>query len=1086
MLSRANSDAGARLRRAKSSPSIQHRASGMQNTVVDPRHAEMAAAEAYRRAYKQGDPIYQSQSSAKPNKRRSQMPRKSEGSYFEESRNGNRLGTTRPKGPSRSNSTKRPDPVVRLSEIDTSNDHCEETVITRPRRFINTSTVPSSELSRNGSAAQFRVRKAKSAYYTQPSTGDDTVGSNKSRLSTCYPDTPYRTAIEKVNRGSESEDILTTAHAIARKPSPREMQTDETIKVAAWDAYLQDFHQRKLRERKSFIAPLKKRLTRDILLSDRLRHDSSVPPYNLANDADDVFSSSPVPPSQSIEPLQVEKSRKTRTVSDSLRSKFKRLMGISKQVQDSLPVQHVESQRPHFDAVLTTEEGESGGVSYALSLPPRASSPSSTTRTRKSSAKSSRSNGDAATMRSRVTSWTTSTGTGTVRSSGQGGALSSIDETGMISKAETQPKQNHGSFLGRALRLPLRRNSRADLHRSSEESQHLYDALCKQIQGPEEHTGTTTIDSNIIATDTMVKEYLPPRCQKEDEDAHLLGASTIRAVIPEPEEGFVAVPEPAGPPIRPAPAPPAAIGKPSWLRNARRSLPSQTFLPENDQPGPDGKEQHHPNTGLPSQEQIANRLGKSQTRWQSALEDRSPVLSQAMLYNMEDDDPYRLRSIVASPQNEYLPVAIRHNQARGETTAAELPRTVPYLPTAREKMISPSVYSRTTDCRSTTPSGVTENRGTFITVTGREVKRYSLDSPSKLAQQDNFILKPSYEWKTWLNSEFRDFDSSPAPEDFLLNGPVDHLEPKRITDVLPTNSGPYAMPSERLNSRNALLDSKEDLAHGSEIRASRTRRPTLRTRRSSMMNERYPLIEGGRGSSSDRSMKAKTRSSSRQASYTSRVVSTAAAASSRELPQDVDLNPALLQTETRPQIRERHSVAVLGSSPNQLSSVPIKDASISAEEQDRIVVSKPKSALELRAVYRNTRNNGNGSINIRRKATSAIVQEDDTLRKISHGPYGQASPANKENAAPSPSSCTIGEKKLARQDQSAAPSPSRLVNLRARPSRASMPRSTPGIAAGKGQGSPSQRMVDDFLSSRKLNAGSSPAAGNEGSFPAFI
>ncbi|KAF1351134.1 hypothetical protein BDV97DRAFT_413079 [Delphinella strobiligena] len=1082
MLSRASSDAGIRLRRAKSSSSVSYKHGGISASSVDPRHAELAAAEAYRRAYKHDDPFYQAQPIEKPQRRQKRGSHRSEGSHFE---------AARTKDLSRSSSVKHSETSSRPTNNTSAEDY-EGTVITRSRRVVNATTRPLSEVSRpiksrNSSDVQYRIRKAKSAYYGSTFSEEGAVESNTTRHSILYPDTPYRTAIEAVDRGQVPLGPSRSPVGIIRKPTPREMQTDESIKVAAWDAYLQDFHQRKLNVRKSFIAPLTKRFTKDTQPGEAVRYDGSVPPYNLANETnDDVFSSSPVPPVQFNEPLHIPKPRATRTVSDSLKTKFKRLMSKSKLIENSIPVQHVVSKHLHFNTGLHDENRDTS-AEYFLPLPPQASSPQSTTRTRKSSSRSSNSNGDSATLKSRVTSWTTSTGTGTIRTSGQGAALSSIDETGMTTRTDHEPKQNPGSFLGRALRLSLRRRSTMDLNRSSEDSQRLYDALRKEIQGPEDHTGTTTINDDVVATDTLVKEYLPPRYNEDFCNVRMtepVATTTIRPVEPDIQEDFV-VSLPPQPPSRPAPKPPSVVTrKTSWLHNARWSLPSQTLLSEKDLSTSRAISRSKTEAILPSQEQLANRLDKSQSRWQSTLEDKSPIHSRAMRYSMDEDNPYRLRSIPTDPQAECLPVAIRHGKCKEVASAATASRTLIPIPTTRDQVISPSVYSRTSDCRSTTPNDARGDGGTFITVTGREVKRYSLESPSKSVKEQSYGIKPSAEWKAWLNTELRDFDNSPAADELDLIG-----QGARQTPDSPTvNSNRVSQHPETTDSGVDPPSSNVHLSHTLEPHAVKTRRPVLGTRRSSIMNERYPRLDTGRELSSDRSLKSEVRPgiSSRQSSSTSRAC-TPSSTPAEKLPvqgRSSTMNPTPILANLRPRVRQRHSAAILGAS-RQRSSLAVRDTVVAAEGGDDAVGSNNKSALDLRAVYRTTNNLSNSSINVRRKPVSVTLQDDPTLRKISEGPYGRASPANKENAAPSPNYSLTPSVKHGYGSAASSLVPSRSRGVDSRASKI-IPLPVSGMAGGRGKNSPGQRMVDDFLSSRNGIAGSSPTPGVGELSPAFI
>lgn len=1092
MLSRANSGAGNRLRRAKSSSSVQQRSYEARTTTqINPKHAELAALEAYRRAYSQVESLPHPETSSKLNRRQSQMSSRSgrsEGSHFEESRNGNRIGAAgRSKGHSKSNSVNCAKTDAKR-HVHTLAESGEETIATRSRRAINSDNVPSSALDRHCSLKsdgqpQHHIRKAKSAYYAQTSQDGETRISDLSRKSILYPDTPYRMALPPVTRGAEPAPCTISPLPSIRKPTPREMQVDEDIKVAAWDAYLQDFHQRKVRERKSFIAPIKKRLTKEQPPVITTQYDSSIPPFNSASEADDVFSSSP-PPFQANQPLHVTKFPKSRSVSDSLKNKFMRLIGKSKRVQSSLPAQHVEAMHLHFDV-----SADKGGIlpqpGYTLSVPPPHSSPRSethSTRTRKSSMKSALAPGDAASMTSRVTSWTNSTAAGTLRVSGKGECLSAIDETGMITEMDPETtKSRHSSLFGKTLRLPRRRASRAEIGRSSEDTQQLYDALRKQMEASEISIipcMESTINSETVATDTVLKEYLPPKREGYKPDLNTVPAfQTIRPVQDEVITGSAPVVEATEPPDRPAPDPPRATRKVSWLGNTRRSAPSQTF-PQ--QSRPQDNEPSGLNTIRPSQDQLTSRLKRSQNRWQSTLQEESPVGSRALRYSLNNENPYKLGSITTTPQIDYRPVAVKHDKSHGKSADQEAPRAKAAALDLRNQVISPSVYSRTTECRSTTPGGGMEQHNTFITITGHEVKRYSLESPSKLVNEDSYVVKPSHEWRNWLSTELRDFDSTPMPDE-LSQTVSDYLgDLNHAPDAIFMDSNHRCKPAEGLNGGNVLPSSVENPVYAPTIKASKVRRPTLDSRPSSIMNERYPLIETGRESSSDRSIITRNRhaASSKQPSSNPKVLS----GRRIDTVSQADDTHSNSTGDMRPRVRERHSAAILGGSRPKISTTQ-QGSSGTADVDGRGRALKHKSALDLRAVCRNGRSLGASSINVRRKPISVLLQEDQTLRRISQGPYAQSSPINKENATPPIEPITSVRSEPTYEVDAKIPPK---CYSRKSPARYSRIRPASGVVGAREKDSPGQRMVDEFLNSRNSIAGPSPGGETGGSSPAFI
>jgi hypothetical protein len=889
MLSRANSDAALRLRRAKSSSSSSHRPFEP-SISTEPRYAEAAAVEAYTRAYRysQGD---------RPQRRRS---RRSEGSHFDDNR--------------RKSAQK-------------------------PGRLECPALVPG------------------------PATAPATIPVRPTNRQSLFPDTPYRFALEASNDPTVTmTDVSDSRLSTASRRQTRDLQTDDEIKTAAWDAYLQGFHKKEVRERKSFAAPLRKRFSKSPTQAPSLQYDTSVPPYNLVEDSNSTFSTAPpiqIKPDDKVE--APAKLKKERTVSDSLGGRFKRLLSRPKRVQSHFPAQHVEARNLHFDVYKTNDDSFSAGPDIGVPLP---RSPFSSL-------------GAFPSAQSRITSWSNST------VSRHGKRLPSIEETSaspapVCTSEEPQP----GSFLGRALRLPLRRPSQTQLQRKSEDSKRLYDALQERINGPEVPT---------IVVEEVIHQQ--PAIVFNDSPQLSPATETIRIVIPEP-----AIPES---PTRPAPYPPHQVTRKSSWWSIAPSIRSKKRRPAE--------------PVAPSNEQIATRMEKSENRWQTALEDGSSVVSQALDYCIKGDNPYELRPL-EDTNSPTLPVVIRHGSHDAAATTFD---NVANLHDIRQQVISPSIYSR-----SVSPDAV----GTFVTITGREVKRYPLDSPPRAVNgPSTYAPKPSNEWRAWFSKEIEGFSMTPAPVgDTVLTG-ID----------FPNDGNPH--------------DSNESLQEGPLMLQASKSRPELRYRACSIMNERYPLIETGRSSSrasGRRTNPSSTSSGQRSASGsgTSVVERTSSKASQR-----ADADRSTLSSST---LRERQSTSALVREKSSLTTraarhgygTPAKEADSAGREEP---VKAPKSAMDLRVMYRNNRNLEASSLNIRRRAVAPSTF-DDTLRRISEGPYAADS---KEKISP--------------------PRPSGMIDGITIP-----PFYTPTKDTMKSKGSsPGQRMVDDFLNSRRAQfvANSPPA-----------
>jgi hypothetical protein len=759
MLSRANSDAALRLRRAKSSSSSSHRPFEP-SISTEPKYAEAAAVEAYTRAYRysQGD---------RPQRRRS---RRSEGSHFDD----NRRKSTQ-----------------------------------KPERLERPALVP------------------------EPATAPATIPVRPPNRQSLLPDTPYRFALEASNDPTVTmTDVSDSRLSTASRRQTRDLQTDDEIKTAAWDAYLQGFHKKEVRERKSFAAPLRKRFSKSPTPAPSIQYDTSVPPYNFVEESNSVFSTAPpikIEPQTNLE--APAKLKKGRTVSDSLKGRFRRLLSRPKRVQSQFPAQHVEARNLHFDVYKTNDDSFSAGPDVGVSLP---RSPFSSL-------------GASSSAQSRITSWSNSI------VSRHGKRLPSIEETSASPALVRTPEElPTGSFLGRALRLPLRRPSQSNLQRKSEDSKRLYDALQERINGPE--MPTIVVEEVTHQAPAIVVNESPPLSPTSE---------TIRIVVPEPT-----IPES---PTRPAPSPPHQVTrKSSWwsIAPSIRSKKRRPAVPV-----------------APSNEQIAARMERSENRWQAALEDSSPGVSQARNYCIQGDNPYELRPL-EDVNSSSLPVTIRHGSY---DAAAPTFGNVADLHDIRQQVISPSIYSR-----SVSPDAV----GTFVTITGREVKRYPLDSPPRPVNGPaTYAPKPSNEWRAWFSKEIEDFNVTPAPAgDPVLSG----------LGYFPSNRSP----------RN----SNESLQEGPPMLQASKSRPELRSRASSIMNERYPLIETGRPSSrasGRRTNPSSTSSGQRSASDQSgaSVVVVVERTSSRAS-QRVDADRSTLSSST---LRERQSTSVLAREKSSLA-----------------------------------------------------------------------------------------------------------------------------------------------------------------------
>jgi len=323
--------------------------------------------------------------------------------------------------------------------------------------------------------------------------------------------------------------------------------------------------------------------------------------------------------------------------------------------------------------------------------------------TRKSSSQSTDTAINSQTDRSRVTSWADSTIAGTIRSMGNPKRLSSIDELPSRMSQASVPGHSRSAILGRALRFPTRKSSDINSGRTSEDTQELHDALRAQIQNenpwsrPSINVGMCEIEHRKVSKPAAEMDRVrTTNVVGLQPTAH---SPTIRTVTPEATKGI--------------------------STRANDNVDSEVHQTV-------GNGYLHR-----SAERRAKRQQRASNRWQETLTDESPVASRALNASNEYN-PYRLGSLPTSPQTDYLPMAVRC----AKTSHEELPIKTAGT-SSRMQTISPSVYSRKADAPlSTRSNSPMPNIGTIVTITGREIKRYSLESPDKRTARV-YVNRPS-------------------------------------------------------------------------------------------------------------------------------------------------------------------------------------------------------------------------------------------------------------------------------------------------------------------------------------------------------
>lgn len=1112
MLSRANSGAGNRLRRAKSTSSVHQRPIDIVHPQVDHRQAEVAAAEAYRRAY-QNEQLQQTRQAMQ--RRHNRSTRISEGSHFEENRNRTRR-TPATTGSPRQNVSTEPQKKgvpVRSNHV---RQEQEELVVARTRRHLEAEATldrryPPQDGIDSIPSSYRRPRKSQSSY--SPGRPDRqnisalNAGGRNVFAATIQRQTADAPRSVKTSESRPSDVSISTLD-IPAKASVENTQTEEASKAIARDAYLQDFHHRKLRHRSSFIDPIKKRLQKFPSKTQDPGFDNSVPPFNLADEATDIFL---VPPEEPQAPA-VTTMEKPRVASESLKSKFKRMLGRSKRINTDLPMQHVEATRLHFHTDIDTDTAKSSQIFTSQDIPPPSRAPPSPPATIRTRHVSNQSAHSMASGTSRFTSWTDSTVAGTIRTRTGDNSLLPIEEQGLSAAKKNISRQRSGSFAGRALRLPFRRQSRAQLV----SSEGLYQALLREIESPTSQPRDSieaVIDGSPAPQGMSLAEAL---ASKEGLDAAMQPPRVpskyiIRAVTPDVQNEHRAASPLSIRGERVEPPDPNSRDPSNQPENSSKEAPAVvTSLESTHDQGPGIQ------ISVPLQDAIARRVQRSQNRWQSALEDRSLDFVCGRRQCI-DENPYGLNPYQALGEIS-LPVAIRHENLEPQDRKPLCQAHLQKPPAAREAVVSPSVYSYRENTQSPRPESPVADEGSVITITGHEIKRYSLEPPAKPRMRSN-VTRPSRDWKRWLSKEMHDLSSSNLPNglDLLPKGKADNARSYQEAahhNPNPTISVHRREHAQRCNSNDRPAEVNAIPYSSPSIRAPRTGRPKMASKTSSssgFMNERFPMIETGR--------KISNKSVTKLERFTSRT-KTASDVCRADSPTAVSQGPTgndecldyekvqaaperRIPTMARPrsmaQVNSQSSIRQCSSEQGVQQATPkATKVSTSKEQSTQLVLGsrrpKARSNFDLRASYRTSNNFSSNNITIRRKPITTTLLEDHTLRRISAGPYAsdldvaRGSPANKENMPSMPSgtwlasggrSCTPGDKE---HDASPIPSPLWMPSTKASPARSS-PR--PGAGPLQSKDSPGHRLADSFLNTRHREKGDGASTAGD-SWPAFV
>ncbi|OQO04402.1 hypothetical protein B0A48_11013 [Cryoendolithus antarcticus] len=866
----------------------------------------------------------------------------------------------------------------------------------------------------------------------------------------------------------------------------RETQTDDDIVAMARDRYLQDFQQKKPRERKSLFFGSVQKLQKCSLTD--LRHDrGSTRQDSSARIAEAVNSAAPLGKSTDaahqgspLPGMQGSPAQNPRGVSGLIKERFSKLFRKPSRVPSGLPAQQVRAETLHHPVLATgspideqhTDNTSDPFVMMSLETPTVERGPPQPII---DSVGSRLSVGyDSTDAKSRVTSWTNSTAADTMSTQGFLYNPQSVDEHGRMRRVSSiSTLRKKSSFFGRAIQTRLRKASRADMA-SSEKSQVLFEALRDRSRQPEQTPSISTSKTNEdnVLGPVHDRSSLPPQVSQSVDPS----AGTVRTIRSEVE---LPRPQMMSPVIEASPdRAPQRSSSPSTTPTQRNLSTTRTKRPSTMY------------AKVPTQEHIARRMQRAQNRWQGPLDAASPAAERHFSGKYVEDNPYELPSLGRNVY--YEPV----KDTGGLPRRSRVSET---RPVARDALISPSLYSRASDDASPRPTSPEGHGGTLITVTSRSVKRYELSPPKQRATAVDQPVQGSREWRKWLSDELQTFAESPNESDDRPR-----LQQEMLVEEGETSAvlGKQDHDSRRPMSKRHTSDSPPATGKHKD---SKNRRSRATSRRSSYMNERFPMIESSRNSSRQSQSRQSARNSRKISSIDSeRPVHTSRGEDVTQPSSEVFVTHATADRTLR---THRSAVAFqhTNDSDSVLKSISYQSAQTSQDvpntaqsakmdaaqgradyrhEPSVQASSKAKSAFDLRASYKVNAIGATRSIDAHRKMATVPIFDDNTIRNISAGPYGPQTTGklapwtdttNRENTPPRDQESLPA---LSSSEWLAGPTSKKSVSTlngqQTTTARYSSPTKLP-YAGGNG-GSPGQRLATGWLEERVSKSGeNSPA-----------
>lgn len=767
MLSRASSDAGTRLRHAKSTSSVHSRgrsaAAGPSDPFIVREHATTAAVQAFERANALDRAKHRPEQSLELARRRSNASRASQGSHFPT--RGSSLRQAGEDSAARRRQSTQPQRIS-LDREQNSKPNATAALAATPKHTIAesipTSIASAPPISRDmipaaspaiapATPVQKHVRKSRSMY-TSWSLG---IGSSRD----LHPGTSMNSRRSSSQKARESRVPVTSISEDDTIPQTFSTAPASEEIAAARDRVLQDFQKSRLITRPSFVfTPFKKRQDRQPQHQSSATSEGSppheTPPLSISGPA--IASSKP---------------EEKRSFSGSLKTKLKKVFRKTSKPTISLPVQQVDASRVYFsNSIQATPREASPGTAtvapmdyFTTTEPPRQVSRQRILSDVSHHSRESGDDHDATDIsKSRVTSWTNSSATTSINGRDPK-RLSIIPET----EPTCERKRSAASLLGRGtFRKPVNTSPVA----KGPDAFDVFSALKSRL----EKAGLdSNLDPNLLTSGNQTLHEKTERAMLPSQVRNTSGASsrvsratkaTIRSVTPD------------------------AFGK--SRSKERRGGGHQQFddqddsgrgSPDDDDSGlvlPRIRLQRAAKATISTPEQMARRKCKLESRWQSQLnQGHSPVFSRNLKRAMAGVNPYELTRLDSSPSPSKSIEAPPRTSSRKPQQPVDMLN--PSWP-SRADIMSPSVYSR--DSTGESPvrkesDGSNCAPGTVVIVSSHSAKSYTLGSSPK---KDATIgtVRSSKDWKKWLSKEVseldlsQDFDMS-MTEEWLLK-PVGH------------------------------------------------------------------------------------------------------------------------------------------------------------------------------------------------------------------------------------------------------------------------------------------------------------------------